>query len=111
MTTATTKRLIERIPDYVGMLITIGSLVFSVGYLYSDVQKMKEQVTFLSSTIARQEALSYKVSGMQEQIDRVEKGQDRLVDRLMSLDSTLIQIQVGMARIEEKLIDKNKKEK
>lgn len=99
---------VDRLPSYASMLITLGSLIFSIGVIYSDVSTLKRTVADLKEQASMCETLTTRVNILQLEVDRSEQTQDKLDGKLSSINTSLGMIQVGVARLEEKIADKQK---
>ncbi len=100
---------LDRLPDYASSIVTIGSLVFSVGMLWSDVNKLKIDVQSLNQSAAKSEVLNTRMNLMQIDVDRGAQTQGKLDVKLDAIISTLGAVQVGVARLEEKVATKGTK--
>jgi len=82
--------------------------VFSVGVLYADVDKLKQEMLYISDDLSRYEATTNRVSVLQMQVDKAEQIQDKLAYKLDAIDTSLRNIEVGVARLEERMVEKQK---
>ena len=105
---APNRQWLQHVPSYFGMLVSIGTLIFSVGILYSDVQNLKKGVADLMIQASEQESIRGRVNILQMQAERSEQNQDKLDGKLDRIDKTLNNIEVGLARMEERLPEKKK---
>jgi len=103
------KTWLDRLPSYASMLITMGSLIFSIGVIYSDVTKLKVDVQNLSQSAAKTDILSTRMNTIQLDVDRAGQAQGKLDVKLDAINASLGAIQVGVARLESTMAERDKR--
>lgn len=102
---------VDRLPSYASMLITLGSLMFGGGVLYSNVAGLKVQVDELNTSASKCESLITRVNILQMEVDKAEQSQDKFASKLDAITDGLGQIQIGVARLEERLTEREAQKK
>jgi len=107
----TSKQLLLQIPAYIGALVSVGSLVFSIGVIYSDVDNIKKELSSFNDELTLQSQEIRQLESLRSQVASSEKMQEKLAERLDNIDKSLGSIYVGVARMEEKLSERTSQKK
>lgn len=101
--------VLEKIPSWVQMLITIGTLIFGLGTMYATLQDVKYQVSNLKDVPvinARQDA---DINNLRKQMEDDKTTQSQTNGYISKLADAVSSLSTSVARLEGKLDAEDKR--
>ncbi len=101
--------LLEKIPSWVQLLLTLGTLVFGLGGMYATLQDVKAQVADLKSVPAINARQDSDINSLRQQIidDRSVQAQTNV--QISKLADAVSSLSTSVARLEGMLEQKDRK--
>lgn len=101
--------LLEKIPSWVQMVVTLGTLIFGIGTMYASIQDLKGQMISLKDVPAIDARQDADLLSLHQQINDDKATQLQTAANIDKLADAVSSLSTSVARLEGKLDAEDKK--
>lgn len=100
---------LKSLPDWSGMVLKVGGIIFAAGVLYNDVQTVKGRLDKYESTQVQQVRMEGEISNLQDQIEQSRETSKQTTEAVTKLADAVNNLSVSVATLQTKLEDNRKR--